>query len=338
MITLNVGNTEVTCLSVCLSPHLSVSLPACLSVCLPPHLSVCLSPHLSVCLSPHLSVCLSVSPPVCLSLSPPVCLSPHLSLSLPTCLSVSLPTCLSVSLPTCLSVSLPTCLSVSLPTCLSVCLPTCLSVSLPTCLSLPPPVCLSPSPPVCLSVSPPVCLSLRAYIANRVTDKLTPIHDRIFCCRSGSAADTQAIADVVTYQLGFHSIELDEPPLVETAANLFRASCYRYREELTAGILVAGWDRRKGGQVYCVPIGGMLVRQPVSVGGSGSSYIYGFMDSNYKPGLNKDQCLELTAAALSLAMERDGSSGGVVRLATISEEGVERRVILGNQLTKFSTH
>ncbi|KAM6960465.1 proteasome subunit beta type-6 [Tautogolabrus adspersus] len=177
-----------------------------------------------------------------------------------------------------------------------------------------------------------------AYIANRVTDKLTPIHDRIFCCRSGSAADTQAIADVVTYQLGFHSIELDEPPLVETAANLFKASCYRYREELTAGILVAGWDRRKGGQVYCVPIGGMLVRQPVSVGGSGSTYIYGFMDSNYKTGMSKEQCLELTASALSLAMERDGSSGGVVRLASISEDGVERRVILGNQLKKFSTH
>ncbi|XP_077366084.1 proteasome subunit beta type-6 isoform X2 [Festucalex cinctus] len=177
-----------------------------------------------------------------------------------------------------------------------------------------------------------------AYIANRVTDKLTPIHDRIFCCRSGSAADTQAIADVVTYQLGFHSIELNEPPLVETAANLFRSSCYRYREDLMAGILVAGWDRRKGGQVYCVPIGGMLVRQPVSVGGSGSSYIYGFMDSNYKVGLNKEQCVELTAAALALAMERDGSSGGVIRMATISEEGVERRVILGNQLPKFSTH
>ncbi|XP_069580989.1 proteasome subunit beta type-6 isoform X24 [Brachyistius frenatus] len=354
MITLNVGNTEVTCLSVCLSPHLSVSLPACLSVCLPPHLSVCLSPHLSVCLSPHLSVCLSPHLSVCLSPHLSVCLSPHLSVCLslppPVCLSLSPPVCLSPHLSVCLSPHLSVCLSPHLSVCLSphlsVCLPphlsvsppTCLSVSLPTCLSLPPPVCLSPSPPVCLSVSPPVCLSLRAYIANRVTDKLTPIHDRIFCCRSGSAADTQAIADVVTYQLGFHSIELDEPPLVETAANLFRASCYRYREELTAGILVAGWDRRKGGQVYCVPIGGMLVRQPVSVGGSGSSYIYGFMDSNYKPGLNKDQCLELTAAALSLAMERDGSSGGVVRLATISEEGVERRVILGNQLTKFSTH
>ncbi|KAJ8266199.1 hypothetical protein GJAV_G00127620 [Gymnothorax javanicus] len=174
-----------------------------------------------------------------------------------------------------------------------------------------------------------------AYIANRVTDKLTPIHDRIFCCRSGSAADTQAIADAVTYHLGFHSIELDEAPLVQTAANLFKEMCYRYREELMAGIIVAGWDKRRGGQVYTVPMGGMLVRQPVAVGGSGSSYIYGFIDSNYKPGMSQEECLRFTAQALSLAMERDGSSGGVARLAAISEEGVDRQVILGNQLPTF---
>ncbi|XP_012673079.2 proteasome subunit beta type-6 [Clupea harengus] len=176
-----------------------------------------------------------------------------------------------------------------------------------------------------------------AYIANRVTDKLTPIHDRIFCCRSGSAADTQAIADAVTYQLGFHSIELDEPPLIQTAANLFKDMCYRYREELMAGIIVAGWDKRRGGQVYTVPVGGMLTRQPVSVGGSGSSYIYGYVDSNFKTGMTKEECLRFTAGAISLAMERDGSSGGVVRMAVISEEGVERQVILGNELPKFST-
>ncbi|XP_023659245.1 proteasome subunit beta type-6 [Paramormyrops kingsleyae] len=174
-----------------------------------------------------------------------------------------------------------------------------------------------------------------AYIANRVTDKLTPIHERIYCCRSGSAADTQAIADAVTYQLGFHSIELDEPPLVQTAANLFKEMCYRYREELMAGIIVAGWDKRWGGQVYTVPMGGMLVRQPVSVGGSGSSYIYGFVDSNYKSKMSKEECLKFVTQALSLAMERDGSSGGVARLATITETGVERQVILGNQLPKL---
>ncbi|KAJ2343324.1 Proteasome subunit beta type-1, partial [Coemansia sp. RSA 2618] len=30
------------------------------------------------------------------------------------------------------------------------------------------------------------------YVANRVTDKLTKVNDLIYCCRSGSAADTQA--------------------------------------------------------------------------------------------------------------------------------------------------
>lgn len=44
----------------------------------------------------------------------------------------------------------------------------------------------------------------RAYIANRFTDKLTKITDKIYCCRSGSAADTQAIADIVNYHLEFH--------------------------------------------------------------------------------------------------------------------------------------
>ncbi|KAM4036568.1 proteasome subunit beta type-6 [Anomaloglossus baeobatrachus] len=174
-----------------------------------------------------------------------------------------------------------------------------------------------------------------AYIANRVTDKLTPVHDRIFCCRSGSAADTQAIADAVTYQLGFHSIELGTLPLVHTAANLFKEMCYKYREDLMAGIIVAGWDQRKGGQVYTVPMGGMMVHQPFSIGGSGSSYIYGFVDSTYKTGMTKEECLKFTANALALAMERDGSSGGVIRLAAITEAGVERQVILGNELPRF---
>ena len=31
-------------------------------------------------------------------------------------------------------------------------------------------------------------------------------------------------------------------------------------------------------QVWCVPVGGMVVRQPVSIGGSGSTYLYGLMD------------------------------------------------------------
>lgn len=86
-------------------------------------------------------------------------------------------------------------------------------------------------------------------------------------------------------------MELGEKPLVEVGAAVFRELCYNYRDSLMAGILVAGWDKRKGGQVYSIPIGGMCVRQPVSIGGSGSSYVYGYVDANYKSGMSRDDCV-----------------------------------------------
>ena len=43
--------------------------------------------------------------------------------------------------------------------------------------------------------------STGTYVANRVTDKLVQLSPYIYCCRSGSAADTQALTDYVHYYL-----------------------------------------------------------------------------------------------------------------------------------------
>ena len=43
--------------------------------------------------------------------------------------------------------------------------------------------------------------STGTYVANRVSDKLVQISEYIYCCRSGSAADTQALTDYVHYFL-----------------------------------------------------------------------------------------------------------------------------------------
>lgn len=48
-------------------------------------------------------------------------------------------------------------------------------------------------------------------------------------------------------------------------------------------------------QVYSVPMGGMMVRQSFAIGGSGSSYIYGYVDATYREGMTKDECLQFTA-------------------------------------------
>jgi len=173
------------------------------------------------------------------------------------------------------------------------------------------------------------------YIANRVTDKLTPIHDHIFCCRSGSAADTQAIADIVSANVELDGVQMGELPSVKKAAEIFRSYCYDYRDQLTAGIIVAGWDPKVGGQVYTIPLGGMLVRQPFSIGGSGSTYIYGHVDATFKKNMTREECVKFCSNSLALAMNRDGSSGGVIRLAIIDKTGVERRALLGPEIPSF---
>lgn len=88
-------------------------------------------------------------------------------------------------------------------------------------------------------------------------------------------------------------MELGTEPLVETAANIFRNMCYNYRDSLSAGIIVAGWDSKKKGQVYNIPLGGACIRQPLTIGGSGSVYIYGYVDANYKPNMTKDETVDL---------------------------------------------
>eukprot|EP00005_Dracoamoeba_jomungandri_P000535 CAMPEP_0174253932 /NCGR_PEP_ID=MMETSP0439-20130205/3296_1 /TAXON_ID=0 /ORGANISM="Stereomyxa ramosa, Strain Chinc5" /LENGTH=224 /DNA_ID=CAMNT_0015335251 /DNA_START=20 /DNA_END=694 /DNA_ORIENTATION=- len=174
-----------------------------------------------------------------------------------------------------------------------------------------------------------------AYVANRVSDKLTPIHDRIYCCRSGSAADTQAVADRVRYYCDMHAVEIGELPEVKTAARLFHEICYWNKNYLSASIIIGGWDPVVGPSVYSVPLGGALVRQPFAIGGSGSTYIYGYCDSKYHEGMTKDECYEFVVNALSLAMARDGSSGGVIRTVCITEEGTERKMIPNDSLPKF---
>lgn len=174
--------------------------------------------------------------------------------------------------------------------------------------------------------------TMGAYIANRVTDKLTKVTDKIYCCRSGSAADTQAVTDIVSYRLKLFQIENNEDPTVLAAANVFKDICYNYREQLMAGIICAGWDKRNGGQVYCIPLGGMLAREPVAIGGSGSSYIYGFVDSKFKKDMTEDECVDFVLNAVSLAMARDGSSGGCVRIGIIDKDGFRRKIFLGNEL------
>eukprot|EP01070_Trichotokara_eunicae_P009984 Trichotokara_eunicae@DN6225_c0_g1_i1.p1 len=170
------------------------------------------------------------------------------------------------------------------------------------------------------------------YIVNRASRKLTPLGERIFVARSGSAADTQALSKIVKMHLSSHEVELGCPARVETAACLLQLLAYNNKDNLTAGLIVAGVDDVKGAQVYSIPLGGSKIQVPYSLGGSGSGFITAMVDAEYKEGMSKGDALAFARRVVSHAMYRDGSSGGMVRAIVVTKESVEESVISDTQL------
>lgn len=95
-----------------------------------------------------------------------------------------------------------------------------------------------------------------------------------------------------------------------------------------AGLIIAGWDERFGGQVYSIPLGGSLHKQAYAIGGSGSTYIYGYCDANWKEGMEEEEAVSFVKGALREAIKWDGSSGGVIRMVVLTKKGADRHLYL----------
>ena len=61
--------------------------------------------------------------------------------------------------------------------------------------------------------------------------------------------------------------------------------------------------------------------------GSGSTFVWGYFDANFKPNMKKDEAAEFLKSAIALACYRDGSSGGIIRLLDLTADKDERSYV-----------
>mmetsp|Transcript_11370 Transcript_11370/g.19294 ORF Transcript_11370/g.19294 Transcript_11370/m.19294 type:complete len:92 (+) Transcript_11370:2-277(+) len=53
----------------------------------------------------------------------------------------------------------------------------------------------------------------------------------------------------------------------------------------------------------------------------------GLVDESYRPKMTEDEAVEFVAQMIQRAMNRDGSSGGVVRIYVLNKEGSRSSII-----------
>lgn len=90
------------------------------------------------------------------------------------------------------------------------------------------------------------------FVGNRASDKLEPIHNRIYCQRSGTSSHTATIARYVRYYIDVQANELGALPAVESAAAIMREIIYNNAGRLSASMICSGWDPYKGYQIFSV--------------------------------------------------------------------------------------
>ena len=160
-------------------------------------------------------------------------------------------------------------------------------------------------------------------------------------CRSGSAADTQALADAVRTDLLHRHLSQNRPGTVTAATRLLQ-NMVRSDPDLSASLICAGYDHVRGRScIYSISPGGTAMEEATyAVQGSGSGYIYGYLeagiqgddggrgDGKEKGGRkskveewDEDDAVEFVARVVGLAVERDGSSGGFCRIFAIDRCG-----------------
>mmetsp|Transcript_4243 Transcript_4243/g.4042 ORF Transcript_4243/g.4042 Transcript_4243/m.4042 type:complete len:202 (+) Transcript_4243:51-656(+) len=164
-------------------------------------------------------------------------------------------------------------------------------------------------------------------VGNRVSDKMEPIHERIYCQRSGTSSHTREISRYVRQYVDVMANELGNYPPVISAANVMREIIYSNKNNLSASMICSGWDPYKGYQIYDVNSGGLFREADWALAGSGSTFIWGYVDANYKKDMTKLECAEFIKSCVSLAIYRDSSSGGIIRLLDITKDKIEREYV-----------
>ena len=79
---------------------------------------------------------------------------------------------------------------------------------------------------------------------------------------------------------------------------------YAHKDRLSAGVIIAGVDDVDGPSIYEVSLGGSLIKQPFCLGGSGSIFIYGYVDSNYNPNMTPEEGEDFVRKGMFCRMDR----------------------------------
>ena len=155
------------------------------------------------------------------------------------------------------------------------------------------------------------------FIANKSVQKLFRISKNVALTTAGLVGHAQSLSRTLAAELRLYELKRDQTMTVKGAATL-TANILSGRPHYVQ-LLIVGVDA-SGPSVYSIDSAGGSIPDVYCATGSGSPFMYGVLEDQFKTGMSRDEALALAAKSLLASAQRDAASGNGMDLAFITQE------------------
>jgi len=155
------------------------------------------------------------------------------------------------------------------------------------------------------------------FIANKSVKKLFKISNNVALTTAGLVGHAQSLSRTLAAELRLYELKRNASMTVRGAATL-TANILVGRPHYVQ-LLIVGTDE-VGPSVYSIDSAGGSIPDVYCATGSGSPFMYGVLEDQYKDGMSRNQALKVAAKALLASAQRDAASGNGMDLAVITKD------------------
>ncbi|KAM7268090.1 hypothetical protein ACFE04_010256 [Oxalis oulophora] len=155
-------------------------------------------------------------------------------------------------------------------------------------------------------------------VCDKNCEKIHYIAPNIYCCGAGTAADTEAVTDMVSSQLQLHRYHTGRESRVVTAMTLLKKHLFNYQGHVSAALVLGGVDVG-GPHIHTIYPHGSTDTLPFATMGSGSLAAMAVFESGYKAGMTRDEGVQLVSEAIQSGIFNDLGSGSNVDVCVITK-------------------
>ena len=163
--------------------------------------------------------------------------------------------------------------------------------------------------------------TMGTLIAHKVAKKIFKIDEHMLLTTAGLVGDAQLLARFLRVEAELYKLEREEAMPVKGAATLManilnQRKFYPYYVQL----IIGGVDS-SGPHIFSLDAAGGAIEDIYTTTGSGSPYVFGVLEDNYKKDMEEEEAINLAIRAMTAAMKRDAASGDGMDIVVITKKG-----------------